>query len=128
MKISKKLKPVFSDERGDITKIIDDGKTVIKSVLLITSKPNSIRANHYHKRDSHYCYLLSGKMEYFERGIKGGKVNRKIVTAGQMVFTPPLIVHTMRFLEKTSFLTLATEWRKKEAYENDIVRVKLIES
>ena len=65
----KKIKPEFADERGAITKLLDDGKTSIKSVLLITCKKGSIRANHYHRKDSHYVYMLSGKMEYTEQSL-----------------------------------------------------------
>ena len=37
------------------------------SVAIITSKAGSIRANHYHKTDWHYAYVLQGKIEYFWR-------------------------------------------------------------
>ena len=57
------IKPEFVDARGGITRVLSDSKAVVKSVLLITSKKGSIRANHYHKRDSHYSYMLSGRME-----------------------------------------------------------------
>ena len=63
IKIFKQIKPEFTDERGEIFKLLDDGKTVVKSVLLITCKKGAIRANHYHKKDSHYVYMLSGSME-----------------------------------------------------------------
>jgi quercetin dioxygenase-like cupin family protein len=120
------IKPEFVDERGGITKILDDGRTIIKSVLIITSKQGAIRANHYHKQDSHYVYMLSGSMEYTERPVGGTKKESIIVKKGDMVYSPPMVEHAMKFLEESAFLTLATEWRKQEAYEEDLVRVKLI--
>ena len=55
MKTIRNIKPEFIDERGGITRVLD---TPIQSVLLITCKAGSIRSNHYHKKDSHWCYIL----------------------------------------------------------------------
>lgn len=121
-----KIKPDFVDDRGEIFKLLDDGKTDIKSVLLITCKKGSIRANHYHKTDSHYSYMVSGSMEYFERPINGKKTESIIVKEGEIVFTPPMVEHAMRFLEDSVFLALATKSRQHKSYEEDTVRVKLI--
>jgi quercetin dioxygenase-like cupin family protein len=126
IKVIRNIKPEFVDERGEITKILDDGRSVIKSIILITSKKGAIRANHYHKQDSHFAYMLTGSMEYTEKPVEGGKKESIIVKAGDMVYSAPMVIHAMRFLEDSSFLTLATEWRKQEAYEEDLVRVKLI--
>lgn len=132
IKIFRKIKPDFVDERGEITKILDDGKTIIKSILLITSRKGSVRANHYHKKDSHYVYVISGKMEYFENPVSGSEHlgseqrNSVVVEAGDMIYTPPMTEHAMRFLEDSAFLTMSTESRAQESYEQDTVRIKLI--
>lgn len=128
MKIFKNIKPEFIDQRGAITKILDDGKTAIKSVLLITCKKGAIRANHYHKKDSHYAYMLSGKMEYTEQPVgDGSKKESAIIEANDMVLSSPMTIHAMRFLEDSVFLALATESRSQADYESDTVRVKLID-
>jgi quercetin dioxygenase-like cupin family protein len=126
--ITKGIKPEFTDARGDIMPILDDGTTNIRSVLIINSKKGSIRANHYHKEDSHYCYMVSGKMEYFEKPIDApdSEIETAIVEAGDMVYSPPMVVHAMRFLEDTTWIVLATKSRKDGAYEDDTVRVKFI--
>ena len=128
MKLEKGLKPEFVDERGFIMKILDDGVTNIKSVLLIESKAGTVRANHYHKKDSHYCYFLKGKMEYVEEELPPKPPNRRtvIVEAGDVVYTPPMVAHAMKFLEDSAFLVLATESRHQTRYEDDIVRVKVV--
>lgn len=125
MKIIQNIKPEFIDQRGGITKILDDG-TVIKSVLLITSKAGAIRSNHYHKKDSHYCYMLSGKAEWSEKLVGGGDIEKEIIETGDMVYTPSNTIHAVKFLEDSVLLTLATESRDQEGYEEDTVRVKLI--
>lgn len=111
--------------RGAITKILDNG-TAIKSILLITSRAGSVRANHYHKKDSHYCYILSGKMEYSEKPVAGGDGETAVLAAGDMVFTEPQMIHAMRFLEDTTFLAMATESRTQADYEADTVRIELV--
>lgn len=128
MQLFKNIKPEFSDARGDITMLLDDGQTNIRSILIITSKKGSIRANHYHQEDSHYCYMYSGKMEYFEKAIDApdSEAEKVILEKGDMVFSPPRRVHAMRFLEDTVWVVLATKSRKDGAYEQDTVRVKFI--
>ena len=127
IKITRNVKPDFTDERGEIIKLLDDGKTTIKSVLLIKSKKGAIRANHYHKEDAHYAYMVYGSMEYTEQPIDGnGKKETVVVKEGDLVYTPPMVAHAMHFLEDSAFLALALKSRHQEAYESDTVRVKLI--
>ncbi len=129
--VYRQLKPEFVDDRGGITKLLDDGKTTIRSVLLITCRKGSIRANHYHRKDSHFSYLLSGRMEYTEQPVDAsgkphGKRETVILEAGDMVYSPPMVIHAMNFLGDSVFLALATESRHQTAYEEDTVRVKLV--
>ena len=56
------LEPPFSDARGDIQPLVDE---MMKSAVMISSKKGSLRANHYHQTDWHYCYGVSGVIEYF---------------------------------------------------------------
>ena len=127
MRLYRNIKPIFIDDRGGSTVLLDDGKTKIKSILLITCQKGAIRANHYHKKDSHYSYMLSGKMEYREKMATGkGIIKKAIIRTRDMVYTPPMAIHAMRFLEKSVFLAFATKSRKGNAYENDTVRIKLI--
>ena len=122
--VIKNIRPEFTDERGGITKILDDGKTVIRSVLLISSKKGSVRANHYHKKDAHYAYLLSGRMEYTEAPVsEPGRLESVVLEAGDMVLSSPMTIHRMRFLEDSVFLALATESRSQADYEADTVRI-----
>lgn len=123
----KKIIPFFTDQRGEMSYIID-GEAQINSILLITSKKGAIRANHYHKKDSHHAYMLSGKMEYTWYDLKSKNKRKKtiIVKAGNLVYTPPMIAHAMRFLENSSFLALGAKQRGEGKYEEDLVRVKVV--
>ncbi|MDP3779271.1 MAG: cupin domain-containing protein [bacterium] len=126
MKIFRNIKPEFVDDRGGITRILDS-ESPIRSILSITSQKGSVRSNHYHKKDTHYCYLVSGKMEWSEKPVEGGEVESAVLESGDMVFTPAMTVHAVRFLEDSVFLTFATEARNQDDYEADTVRVQLIE-
>ena len=127
MKLFRHIVPEFVDDRGAITRILD-AQRPIRSILSITSQKGSIRSNHYHKKDTHYCYLVSGKMEWFEKPVEGGEMESAILEPGDMVFTPAMTIHAVRFLEDSVFLTFATESRNQADYEADTVRVTLIES
>lgn len=117
----------IADERGTIKNIFDPDIR-IRSVLMITSRAGSIRANHYHKKDTHYVYLLSGKMEYTEKDMNSRNSRRKtyLIHPGDLVLSPPMVAHAMHFLEDTVFLAFTTEPREQASYEKDTVRIQLI--
>ena len=114
----------FQDDRGSIVPLADEE---MKSAVLISSKKGSIRANHYHKTDWHYCYVLEGKIEYHWRKVGDtGEPKKKIISAGENFFTPPLVEHAMVFLEDTNFICLGKNSRCQASYEADVVRVSLV--
>ncbi len=119
-----KLEKPFVDERGSIQPLVD---IMMKSAVMIESKASSLRANHYHKTDWHYCYVVSGTIEYLHRPTGSDQEPEVIlVNEGEMVFTPPMIDHGMRFPVDTVFLTLSRNPRDQESYEADVVRVDMI--
>ena len=121
----KKIRPINTDGRGSIIKVLE-GK--ITSVLVIPSKKGAIRANHYHKRDSHYVYMISGKMRYTVKDLtkKHARKQSVILKAGDLVYTPPMVAHAMEFLNDSVFLALTTELRDQKHYENDTTRIELV--
>ncbi len=121
------LKKPFSDDRGIIQNLVSLNESQMRSAVLIESKKGSLRANHYHKVDWHYCYIISGSIEYYYRPTNSDKEPIKIlINAGQVFYTPPMVEHAMVFLEDTIFLTLGGGTRIHEDYENDLVRVNLV--
>lgn len=120
------LKPVDRDKRGSIIKVME-GK--ITSVLVIPSKKGAVRANHYHKRDTHYVYMISGRMRYTIKELSKKRARKQsvILKSGDLVYTPAMMAHAMEFLEDSVFLALTTRKRDQKHYENDTVRLKLVE-
>jgi dTDP-4-dehydrorhamnose 3,5-epimerase-like enzyme len=96
----------------------------MKSAVMITSRKGSVRANHYHQTDWHFCYVVSGKIDYYHRPTgSAAKPEKVTVAAGQLFFTPPMVDHSMVFVEETTFLTLGRNSRRQEVYEADVVRI-----
>lgn len=115
------LSESFADDRGEILPLVDAD---MKSCVLISSKKGTVRANHYHQTDWHYCYVLSGAIDYYHRP-HGTDAEPELVKIGpgQMFFTPPLVDHSMVFTEDTVFLTFGRNSRAQEVYEADVVRI-----
>lgn len=116
------------EERG---KIIPVAEGDFKTVLVIESKKGAVRANHYHKRDTHIMHMLSGKARYVEMDEPGGcappvyTVDR-IVGPGDQIVTGPLVPHAMRFLEDSVMIVCSNQVRDQETYLNEIVTVKVL--
>jgi dTDP-4-dehydrorhamnose 3,5-epimerase-like enzyme len=118
------LEKAFVDARGAIQPLVD---TAIRTVQIITSRKGTVRANHYHKTDWHYCYVVAGKIEYYHRPVGSkAKPEKIVVKAGQVFFTPSMVEHAMVFAEETTFLNMAGKQRDQKHYEKDLVRVELV--
>jgi quercetin dioxygenase-like cupin family protein len=115
------LEKPFSDARGDIQPLVD---VPMESCVLITSKKTAVRANHYHQTDWHYCYVLSGSIEYYHRPTGTNDTPEMVlIKTGEMFFTGPMVDHAMVFPEDTVFLTFGRNSRAQEVYEADVVRI-----
>jgi dTDP-4-dehydrorhamnose 3,5-epimerase-like enzyme len=115
----------YSDSRGDLVKLLEGN---IKSSLLITSKKGSVRANHYHKKDHHYCYVVSGEIKYLTRPIGASKgFELYTIESKKMFYTPEQLEHLMIFSKDTIFLTFSkNSFRSQKEYEDDLVRVDFL--
>lgn len=119
------LRAPFTDARGGIQPLVD---IPMQSAVLIETHKGAIRANHYHKTDWHFCYVVQGCIEYHHRPTGStGKPERLLVPAGSMVFTPPMVDHLMKFPEDTTFVCLSRNPRDQAAYEADVVRISLLQ-
>ncbi len=118
------LEKAHADLRGEIQPLVD---LPMESCVLIQSKKDTVRANHYHQTDWHFCYVLSGSIEYYHRPHGSSRTPEKVnVRTGQLFFTPPMVDHAMVFPEDTVFLTLGRNSRAQEVYEADVVRIPSI--
>ncbi len=115
----------FVNKNGAIQNLLLSGFT---SVAIIESGQGALRANHYHKTDWHYAYVLEGEVWYYWQKISEASRERNsaIFKKGDMFFTPPMMIHAMFFPEKTNILTLARNVRDHAHHEADVVRIEII--
>lgn len=115
------LEKPFADDRGAIQPLVD---VPMQSCVLISSKKGTVRANHFHQTDWHYCYVLDGEIEYWERPTGSDVAPTKtVIGPGVMFFTGPMADHAMVFTKDTTFLTFGRNSRAQEVYEADVVRI-----
>lgn len=125
METLRHIDPAVTDARGAITNLFE-GR--IEHIALITSKKGSVRANHYHKEDHQYIYLVSGAYESHSRDVRNpGKIQVLKVRPGDIVDTPPMIAHAQKFTEDSVFLALSTRQREHGKYEEDTIAFPVIE-
>ena len=123
--IIKKIEPVYIDERGSITDLINEK---LNHVGIITSKKDSIRGNHYHKLSIQYNYILSGKIEIsLAKKENPSEVKKVILGPGEFISIQPGIIHKVIAIEDCTFLDLISESRAGTNFENDVVRINLNE-
>lgn len=121
----KKIESSFEDERGAIANILEEP---ISHVAIITSKKGSVRGNHYHPKQMQYEYLISGSYESISKDLRNenSKEERRTVTAGHLVVTPPMVAHAMRFMEDSVMLNLTTGKRESHNLSEHTKKYKLI--
>jgi len=126
MKHIKKVKPFHTDKRGALSYITDQSMR-IKDVLVISSKKGAVRANHFHKKDTHLIYLQEGKFKYITKDMQNKKAKSKtvIIKKGEIVVTPPKLAHKVVFLENSLMIVVTTESRNQAKYESDTVRLEV---
>jgi dTDP-4-dehydrorhamnose 3,5-epimerase-like enzyme len=122
----KKIKPAFEDKRGVIANILEEP---VSHIAIISSKKGSIRANHYHPEQIQYIYLISGKYEDISKDLRKGyaPVQKNVIVAGDLVITPPMVAHAMRFLKDSVMLNITTGHRDSDKFLEHTKPYKLIE-
>jgi oxalate decarboxylase/phosphoglucose isomerase-like protein (cupin superfamily) len=117
-----KIPQTFTDGRGTIMNIADGS---LGDVAFITSLAGSIRANHFHKRDWHLTFLIAGEMNYEWQDPNEKKQNDlKVITAGQLIFTPPNTPHRMTFMKNSTFIAISRLNRSHEEYSADTIALE----
>jgi quercetin dioxygenase-like cupin family protein len=115
-----KIKPSFSDERGDIVDILK--QCVVEYATLITSKKGAVRANHYHKETFQYVYLMSGRMRVVAQ-MPGEPRSEVVLETGDLIVNVPLERHAFEALEDSTMLVLTRGPRGGDNYESDTFRL-----
>ena len=111
------------DSRGGILSIVE---YPVQNVSIINCNKDTIRSNHYHKKDFHFMYVLEGAIDYFYKELNTNEIKYIKISQGETIFTPNLEIHATYFPVKTSLIVSSGFPRDQETYENDTVRVDFL--
>jgi dTDP-4-dehydrorhamnose 3,5-epimerase-like enzyme len=116
----------FQDERGKIENY--ELPESVNLIATITSKKGTIRANHYHPVQEQKCLLLSGAYVsvYKDLLAEKSKSRQQLVQAGDLSIMPPMVAHTMIFLEDSTFLNLVNGNRDHEKFGDHTIKYELV--
>tara|TARA_B100000674_G_scaffold53163_1_gene36887 strand:+ start:417 stop:794 length:378 start_codon:yes stop_codon:yes gene_type:complete len=118
--IIKKITNDFEDNRGAIRDILVKEK--IDFVTIIFNKKNSVRGNHYHKKTVQYLYVLEGSVLVASK-FKGKKIEKKILTEGDLLLNEPFEWHAIKSIEDSKLLILTRGLRGGNDYEADTFKI-----
>lgn len=112
----------YIDKRGIIMNCTPMNP-VLRNVMYITGKKGSVRGNHMHKKDIHYCMVIKGVIEYFwKEGNKSGLFESILLNPGDIVLSEAGELHKFKFLTDGVFIAMAREPRTQKSYEEDTIR------
>ena len=121
-----KSKNPFKDERG----VIENYDLIfpVNMANIITSKKGSIRANHYHPEQLQQVLIINGKYisVYKDLSVPESEINAHVVKAGDLIVTPPMVAHTMIFLEDTIFVNLVPGNRDHDKFGQHTIPYGLV--
>ena len=123
-----KIKPAFTDERGNIWDFLTDQE--INHIGFLESKANSVRGKHYHKEQKQYTLVLNGRVKITGKNLLDNNSDIEEVELGkmEMVVFPPYYYHAIKTLEDSECLVFTSKSRKDSRYEEDTVRIADLES
>ena len=117
---------VFKDTRGVIADVFYDRN--INHVAIISSNPNVIRGNHYHKETTQHILIIKGSLEYWYKDIESKEpAKMHLAIIGDLISTPPLEIHALKITEEgNEFIVFSEGKRGGKDYESDTYRVDSI--
>lgn len=108
----------YTDDRGYIMDVLVEP---FDSATLVFTLPGSVRGNHYHRKTHQWTYVLSGSLAIVTS--EAGKVEEGVLSAGEMMLSPPMQSHAWKALEMTLALVLTRGPRSGDGYESDTYRL-----
>ena len=113
---------VFIDNRGTIADIFYNHP--INHVAIISSEPNVIRGNHYHKETTQHMLMTKGSLEYWYKSLSSkAKPKMKLLKVGDLVETPPNEMHALKIGKNgNEFIVFTMGKRGGKDYEDDTYR------
>ena len=117
---------IFKDDRGVIADVFYDHN--LNHVAIISSNPNAIRGNHYHKETTQHMLITKGSLEYWYKNLDSKEpAKMHLAIVGDLISTPPLEIHALKITEEgNEFVVFSEGKRGGKDYESDTYRVESI--
>lgn len=116
----------FVDARGRI----DNYEMIfpVNMANIITSKAGSLRANHFHPEQLQQCLLVTGKYisVFKDLTLPGAQLRLQVIMAGDLSVMPPMVAHTMIFLEDSILVNLVPGNRDHDKFGQHTVPYLLV--
>ena len=111
-----KGKDNYTDERGEISNY--ELTEPINLIGHITSKPGSVRANHFHPIQEQKCLLLKGEYISITKDLldEDSEIESLVIKEGDLSVIKPNVAHTMVFTQESIFLNLVRGEREHKNY------------
>tara|TARA_R110000803_G_scaffold198600_2_gene262412 strand:- start:744 stop:1151 length:408 start_codon:yes stop_codon:yes gene_type:complete len=111
------------DDRGSIVDLFYNED--INHVASVTSEPNAIRGNHYHKETTQHMLMTKGSLEYWYKPANSDEAPQMVIAnEGDLVSTRPNEIHALRIgPEGNEFIVFSQGKRGGKDYESDTFRV-----
>lgn len=112
----------WTSDAGEIVNLKHHG--VPGTVSVLYTRPGKTRASHFHRRDTHVLFVISGEVHYYERAIGDETLpDPQVFKSGEMFFTPSGREHVLYFPVYTIMVSMSSRTRAHEEHEADVVRV-----
>ena len=87
-----------------------------------------MRSNHYHPKQEQKLLLVTGKYIsiYKDLTIDNSPIKHHLVTAGDFVITPPMVVHTTIYLEDSIVINFVNGNRLTNNYDEHTIKYELV--
>ena len=128
MKKIDKIKPVFTDDRGDIYDILTDPN--IQHVGMFTINKDSVRGEHFHKEEKQWIFVLRGKIKIKIKNLleKNSAIEEIELKEMDLILLPPYYYHAIIGISYSECLQFASKSREGNSYEEDNYKVSDIKS
>ena len=123
-----KIKPVFSDDRGEIYDILSDSS--IRHITIFTINKDSVRGKHFHKEEKQWLFVLKGKIKVKTKNLleKNSKIEEFELKEKDLIFFPTYSYREILGISNSECLFMTSKSRKDNLNVKDTFPVNDIES
>jgi dTDP-4-dehydrorhamnose 3,5-epimerase-like enzyme len=123
-----KIKPVFTDTRGEIYDILSDPD--MQHITIFTINKDSVRGKHFHKEEKQWLFVLKGQIKIKTKNLleKNSKIEEFELKEKDLIFFPTYSYREILGISNSECLFITSKSRKDNSNVKDTFMVNDIES